>query len=240
MVVSRGLAPAAAAATAALALVLGAAPSQVCMCVLWQVLIDYSGRRFAAEGTQFHPPTNPPTQAFVNPLSSSPSGLARRGPAPAPSQPASAAAGAEASGRLRPLRSTMSPSDTATAAATGGSADDGWDFVGAPWPDEVDYEDLADKVGVGGVGVGLGCGRNGAAVLTFLPSVHPHHHHHDATITGRGGPEGGGAPALAAGRDEAGVPRGEEPAGLLDALRGTWVNCAGAFGYTCACGCRGE
>lgn len=186
MVVSRGLAPAAAAATAALALVLGAAPSQVCMCVPWQVLIDYSGRRFAAEGTQFHPPTNPPTQAFVNPLSSSPSGLARRGPAPAPSQPASAAAGAEASGRLRPLRSTMSPSDTATAAATGGSADDGWDFVGAPWPDEVDYEDLADKVGVGGVGVGLGCGRNGAAVLTFssfrpsTPPPPPRCHHNRA------------------------------------------------------------
>ncbi len=38
----------------------------------------------------------------------------------------------------------MSPTDAGGAAASA-SADDGWAFVGAPWPDEVDYEDLEDK-----------------------------------------------------------------------------------------------
>jgi hypothetical protein len=94
------------------------------------------------------------TQAFVNPLS----GLASsssflRAPArggPQQQQPQQPPQPEQPSSRIlppggRPLHSTMSPTDASAAAASGADGGDGWDFVGAPWPDEIDYEDLEDK-----------------------------------------------------------------------------------------------
>lgn len=176
--------------------------------------------------------TNKHTQAFVNPLS------ALRAAARASSSPLPDGSRRRSSRILPLLQSTMSPSDTSAAAAASDDNGDGWDFAGAPWPDQIDYEDLEDKGAAALKAAALPLWQQVCRCVFLVLSVSigkraqgktgddraVYHHATRVRVQGRQRPRRRSTinnnTCTITGRDEARVPRGEDAAGLLDALGG--------------------
>ena len=80
-----------------------------------------------------HPPTSLPTQAFINPFAGS------RG------APAQRIRQQQQQQQQQARFSTLTPEANTASSLSGGDDASGGNFVDAPWPDQIDYDDLEDK-----------------------------------------------------------------------------------------------